>query len=438
MKSHKDGVTFFEKNEVRVHPYVIPPPLIMATLYDVAHYASWNGYTEDMKGYLGIDKASWTNKEFWFPYGANALYGSEKKTRLQCICENIYDHRGISRIKELLNNGAKPDIKDLGGTSPLSACARDGLKIHVEIMKILLDSGADINQKNKKGESPIFRATRNNNIDIIKFLLDSGADINAKTNRGLTPLSTAAFNNYIDMIKVLVKRGADINTSDTSRGWSPLDNAIYKGNITIVKYLCENGATITENSFSIAIEEGYANVLKYFKKLGLNAPANSIYSLVKNNNPKLINLLLKMGGDLNYIDDSGETPLSIAMFNKSYECMEALCNLGANMTMIDIRTNFPPIQTAIIRGDHKSVKILLNNGVDVNTTINDMPLLYYGILMMDLYRGNDEDIMCVKEIINSAPDFNNYHEHSAEFAKRHGFEDIAIDIRRAELKTRNV
>lgn len=412
----------------------------MATLYDVAHFCSWNGYTEDMRRYLGIDKASWTNKEFWFPYGANILYGSEKKSRLQCICENIYNHHGTSRITELLYNGAKPDIKDLGGMSPLSVCAGYGLKIYLDIMKLLLNAGADINQKNKLGESPIFHATRENNIDIVKFLLDSGANINTKTNRGSTPLSNAAYNNYIDMIKELVKRGADINTTDRTpiHGWSPLDNAIDKGNITIVKYLCENGATVTENSFNIAIEKGHANVLKYFMKLGLNAPANSIYTLIKKKNPKLINLLSKMGGNLNYIDNSGETPMSRAMFDDLYECMESLCKLGANMTMLDIRGGFSYIQTAIIRADHKAVKILLDNGVDVNTMINNMPLLHYGILMMSLHREDHEDMLCVKEIIKASPDFSKYDEDSVEFAKRYGFEDIAIDIRRAGLRSRKV
>ena len=439
----------------------------MATLYDIAHYCSWNGFPQDMKGYLGIDKASWTNKEFWFPYGANTLYGSKKKTRLQCICENIFNHHGCSRIQELLDNGAKPDIKDLDGMSPLSVCARNGFNIHLDIMKLLMIAGVDVNQKDNSGDSPIHYAASGKNIDIIKLLLnknanineknnkgysplhiatmmgnldyvnillDAGANINSTNNRGGSPLSLAAFNNNIDIVKKLVERGADIHSTDILLGWTPIDNAICEGSLNIVKYLSENGAIITDNSFKVAIEEGCVNVLKYFKKIGLNAPTNSIFTLIENNNPKLIILLSKMGSNLNYIDNSGDTPLSLAMFNNSYECMEALCKLGVDMHTVDINTDMYPIQASMARGDQKAINILLNNGVNVNTIINNVPLLKYGIIMMNIHNGNEKYKMCVKEIINSSPDFSKHDEDLAEFAEIYGFNDIALYIRRAKLR----
>lgn len=439
----------------------------MATLYDVAHFASWTGFTQDMKGYLGTNKASWTNKEFWFPFGTNILYGSKKKTRLQCICENMYNRHGISRIKELLDNGAKPDIKDLDGMSPISVCARDGLQVHLEIMKLLINAGADVNQRDNYGKSLIYQATYNTKIDIMKFLLsknaninlknnigytplhlavnlsdfdslnlllDHGADIDAKDNDGISPLSSATFINRIDIVKILVERGADIHSTDTIAHMTPLENATYAGYLNIVKYLCEKGAIVTESSFNSAIQKGHAHILKYFKKLGLNAPASSIFNLIRNNNPKLISLLLKMGGDLNYIDNAGQTPMSIAMLDNSYECMEALCKLGADLQRVNINTNLSPIHASIARGDQKAIKILLNNGVDVNTIINNNPLLHYGIIMMHVNSDDDKYKMCVKEIINASPDFSKYDEDSAEFAERYGFEDIALDIRRAKLR----
>lgn len=133
----------------------------MATLWDVAHLCSWNGYTEDMRNYLGIDKASWTNKEFLFPYGANLVYGPKKKTRIQRICEemisaydgkNYYHHcmmrsyDPVARIQQLLADGAKPDIKDAEGWSALLVCCRNGWSDHPRAVKILLDAGADMNQ----------------------------------------------------------------------------------------------------------------------------------------------------------------------------------------------------------------------------------------------------------------------------------------------------
>jgi ankyrin repeat protein len=476
----------------------------MATLYDVAHFCSWNGYPQDMREYLGIDKASWTNKEFWFPYGANVLYGPREKTRLQCICERIYDTNKehiLPRIKELLANGAKPDIKDIEGFSALSVCARQGSATHLEILKILLNAGAninqktiddgnsplhfavynnhfaimkelvkrgaDINQQDKDGDTPLSCATLDNNIDIVKELLNNGAnphindingssllhycaqhgyfelmkillnagvDINQQTNIGDSPLSTALYYNKFDIAKELCERGANIYTTDI-HGVTPICFPTRKGHLGIVKYLHKHGAIIVENTIQAAIYNGRINVLKYFSKLGLNAHIDSIYNAVKFNKPKLINLLSKMGGNLNYISDFGNTPLSLALATKSYECIKALCKLGANMNMVDIRSNFLPIQSSLIRGDYKALTILINNGVSVNTMIHDSPLLHYGILFMDMNTVDDKFKTCVKVIIKAGPDFtllDRQGEDAAEYARGLGYLDIVARIKRAE------
>ena len=415
--------------------------LIMATLYDVAHFCSWNGYPQDMKGYIGTDKASWTNQEFWFPYGVNALYGRREKTRLLSICENIYRYgeipRIIARVKELLAYGAKPDIKDLNGMSPLLRCARDGLGV---TMKLLLAAGADINQKDNDGDTALTYAALYNKNDIIKELLNNGANPNIMGNDGHFPLKISACEGYIDIIKLLVNGGADINQvgadiNQVGTELSALDYAVDRGHLNVVKYLYEHGAIVTDYAFGRMIAQEHINILQYFKKVGVNAPVNSIYQAVDTNKPKLINLLSKMGGNLNYISDNGDTPLSLALAIKSYECMEALCKAGAIMT-IPNDNNHPPIQLSLLFGDYKAIQILLANGVDVNTTIADMPLLDYGILNMDVNKGDDKFKTCVKEIIKRSPDFtllNRFGRDAAEYARRLGYDDIVVCIKRAAL-----
>jgi len=444
------------------------PPLIMATLYDVAHFCSWNGYPQDMKGYLGIDKASWTNQEFWFPYGVNVLYGPRGKTRLLSICENICRYktreiheapRIIARVKKLLAYGAKPDIKDLNGMSPLLICARNGLGV---TMKLLLDAGADINQTNKWGHSPIYLAAYNNkvdnatvllkngakdidsalqvsakrgHIDIVKILLNAGANINQSDTDGFSPLHHASNNNHFAIIKELVERGVDIHNTTVAR--TPIELAVSNGYLNIVKYLYEHGAIVTDYAFDMIITKEHINILQYFKKVGVNAPVNSIYLAVRENKPKLINLLSKMGGDLNFIGGVWSSPLLLAVIHTSYECIETLCKVGANITMPyrDIRSL--PIQNLVIRGDHKAIQILLDNGVNVNTMMCNMPLLHYAIFFMSAHnKGDDKFKTCVKEIIKRSPDFtllNRYGKDAAEYAKDYGFDDIVVAIKRAAL-----
>jgi ankyrin repeat protein len=55
--------------------------------------------------------------------------------------------------------------------------------------------------------------------DVVKLLLDSGADANAKTDLGLTPLHFAT--EHKELAVLLLKRGADVNTKENS-GVTPL------------------------------------------------------------------------------------------------------------------------------------------------------------------------------------------------------------------------
>lgn len=62
----------------------------------------------------------------------------------------------------------------------------------MEVVKLLLDSGADITTTNNDGCTPINAASGNGFLEIVKLLLDKGADITVANNSGMTPLYSAA------------------------------------------------------------------------------------------------------------------------------------------------------------------------------------------------------------------------------------------------------
>jgi len=160
------------------------------TLYDVAHYVSWNGYTEDTKRYVETCKEAWNNDEFWFPNMLKLKYGPLQKTRLQIICENAhsfyYDSSSlynkyygrshfnpiinpIKRVKELLARGPKPiihDVKDLKGDSPLTVSCKGGGEHRIEIIEALLAAGANVNQETSCGMTPLYLAAYNGHTKI--------------------------------------------------------------------------------------------------------------------------------------------------------------------------------------------------------------------------------------------------------------------------------
>jgi ankyrin repeat protein len=78
-------------------------------------------------------------------------------------------------------------------------------------------------------------------MDIVHLLIDSGADVRASTTKGFTPLMLAARNADIDMAKVLITAGVTVNDTG-SDGTHVLPYAIVSGNADFAMFLLEQGA----------------------------------------------------------------------------------------------------------------------------------------------------------------------------------------------------
>ena len=125
-----------------------------------------------------------------------------------------YVHIDIVRL--LLDKGADPNIPDEFRKTPLIwASLGDG---HIEIVKLLLDRGVDINIVSKYGQSALAYASYFGNTDIVKLLLDKGADPNIVDNDGKTALMNAIDNGNTDIVKLLKKHIATISMQALRRG----------------------------------------------------------------------------------------------------------------------------------------------------------------------------------------------------------------------------
>ncbi len=79
---------------------------------------------------------------------------------------------------------------------------------HVEISKILVKRGANVNHRYEGGVSPLMEACLNGNIELVNFLLENGADPTAKTKDGKSPLTFAKEKNHGEVVEVLKRHGA--------------------------------------------------------------------------------------------------------------------------------------------------------------------------------------------------------------------------------------
>ena len=103
-----------------------------------------------------------------------------------------------------------------------------------------------MNARNRFGQTPLIAAIVSGNIEIIKLLIDSGADISRIDSRFFkTPLMHAAERNSCEAVKLLVNKGADVNFRQKRRSWvTALLWAVYWGHYECAKMLIEAGADV--------------------------------------------------------------------------------------------------------------------------------------------------------------------------------------------------
>lgn len=153
-------------------------------------------------------------------------------------------HNGEEIIKLLLDKGA--DIEQtIHDESLLHLAASKGF---VNIVELLLHHlGIEVTSENNQGWTALHRAVENCNLKATELLLNRGADVNCATNSGLTPLHLAAAKGSFDIVQLLVDRGANIDSRTKVDGRTALQFAALKGCIRAVKYLIINGAKVNSD-----------------------------------------------------------------------------------------------------------------------------------------------------------------------------------------------
>ncbi len=114
-----------------------------------------------------------------------------------------------------------------------------------EIIKLLIENGADVNKINQDRNSPLhtyLEQKEGSNLEIVKLLINKG-NINSENLYKSTVLDFAIKKQGNEIIKLLIENGADVNKSASCHG-APLKLAIMKGDYDKVKLLIENGASL--------------------------------------------------------------------------------------------------------------------------------------------------------------------------------------------------
>lgn len=180
----------------------------------------------------------------------------------------------------LLNNGAQIDQVDITGYTPLQVAAMDNKP---EMVEFLLDRNAAVDQSTRYTEmTALHMAVKKEIPEITKILLERGADPNSMDYKQTTILQTALAGGEIKTVELLLEKGANPNqTADPDN--SPLFMAAASGKIDLVKLLLSSGAVDEYVFEDMQMKEEINTEIKLFQK----NPINYILSNNKTNTLKL-------------------------------------------------------------------------------------------------------------------------------------------------------
>jgi hypothetical protein len=133
---------------------------------------------------------------------------------------------------------------------------------HPEVVKVLIDAGADVNQAGEYGQTMVMLASDLKHLEILQMLIDAGADVNRPNEYKIAPLATAAEQGGKEVVELLLKAGAKVNARNTYGG-TALQVAVLRGYIDIVKTLIAAGADVKRDRaelIQIAQQEKHAEI----------------------------------------------------------------------------------------------------------------------------------------------------------------------------------
>jgi ankyrin repeat protein len=259
--------------------------------------------------------------------------------------------------------------------------AKDGT---AEQMEKIIHGGVDVNKSNEEGLSPLFIAVINDNSEVVPVLIEGGADINSTVNFE-SPLDIAIKNRNFEIIGHLVNAG--IKFVPIYRNRSKQSSMSWGGD----RYLDFNYMTW-------AIEDGDTELVKLFIDLGIDINhvvesmrETPLMRAIDKSDMVIVDMLMQAGADISVslTNTSWSTPVQFALRGKNQEIIDKILDAGPLVdygdlytaiyvdtgieTLKKIITMVPDINVsglslgyAVERQKKEVVKLLLENGADVN------------------------------------------------------------------------
>jgi len=228
-------------------------------------------------------------------------------------------------------------------TKDLFTAIRSGSSVELEKQ---LTNGADVNDS-LYGLSALMGATLSGSADQMKILIDRGANVNFVSQSGMSALWLASQD--LNKIKLLIDHGADVNHH--VQGYGVLVKlAAIPGTINIIKLLVDKGVDLKKS-----------------------APDNFlVYNAAASGDTAILGFFLRNGFNANDSIVFGDYPINGALFYRSSATVKMLIDNGADVNsssrafQLPAFNGFSPLMYAALNNDKASFYYLLEHGADPN------------------------------------------------------------------------
>lgn len=333
-----------------------------------------------------------------------------------CIEEEIYKNKRINKppieiIKYLIEKGANVNKLDSDGCSPLHYAIimsfdlyNENGKLNNSIVKLLIENGADVNIKNTSNYTPLFLIARNcedreiSDIQsLIKYLIENGAKVKINKKTDLNILSVF-FRNLMHTYEEYVNRNDDnkpeYDMDDYDDFWSIIDDIddnwyplppMPDDVLELIKYLIDNGAKVNSR------DEHGKTILHYAVLFGTL---------------EQVELLINSGADFRIKSDEQQnsTPFHSVMFGKRMYLIKYFTQFAVKVNnlkkydlhvlqslMFTINNTFF-MKDSIRNVQHEIASILIRKGFNGSKYLNDT-------IIGKEYKLYQEEMNSTKEII---------------------------------------
>jgi ankyrin repeat protein len=171
-----------------------------------------------------------------------------------------------------------PDSGRHDVNKPLAYAAAYG---NLEIVKVLVEAGADLNGKVAYGNVALIKADEHGNADIVEYLIEQGANVNIPNDYGITPfIGLCGGDGRLKLVHLAANHGGDVNSSFPAsiskaagtKNFSPLQMAAFEGQRDVAELLLSLGADPRakdyqgRTSVELAESNGHEDVAKLLRE----------------------------------------------------------------------------------------------------------------------------------------------------------------------------